>query len=183
MFCVHSVRYRPALGRLGSKSNSSVAAPKIQPGDGGLTNTKKSSQSVQVSGLTKSSEQSSKLTTSPFHSGQPLAKFNESLDYQADRRDVFKLFGIAQQIKSSGLKPDVFTYYAMFKAFAAAGRYHTSISLLEDMKVAGVEPDLACYNAVLKVKAEKASHSGWINHDHSASPQSSLALIQVEFSG
>ncbi|XP_002974126.2 pentatricopeptide repeat-containing protein At1g63330 [Selaginella moellendorffii] len=56
-----------------------------------------------------------------------------------------------EELRQSGVVPDVVTYSMLINTFARAGQFDASLELLEDMRRNGVKPDVVTYSTLINV--------------------------------
>lgn len=67
-----------------------------------------------------------------------------------DLGQSMQALGIAMEMKTHGVKPDLLTYNLLLQLFANFRAPRECLALLDDMKALDIEPNLQSYNSVIQ---------------------------------
>ena len=79
-----------------------------------------------------------------------LVTYNTMIDGFARDGKYRTAYGVFQQLKASGLRPDKVTYTTLIKASIRGGDLEQALDLLDDMKWIGIQPDILSYNNLIE---------------------------------
>lgn len=73
-----------------------------------------------------------------------------------------KAVGVFEEMRASGLSPDLYVFSALISGYARAGMYKQALELLDQMRERGVRPDLVVYTTVLNACVKGGLRAGRI---------------------
>jgi len=79
-----------------------------------------------------------------------LVTYNTMIDGFARDGKYRTAYGVFQQLKAAGLRPDKVTYTTLIKASIRGGDLEQALDLLDDMKWIGIQPDILSYNNLIE---------------------------------
>lgn len=79
-----------------------------------------------------------------------VSSYNLRLGRCVDLGQSMQALGIAMEMKTHGVKPDLLTYNLLLQLFANFRAPRECLALLDDMKALDIEPNLQSYNSVIQ---------------------------------